>query len=262
MRLLCLISTALMVTGCEVGLTQLEYRPSGREQQALARAAGTFAGRVEHQESERIIEELDLSARKALLVFGASLAYEKNPQLQRGVEEALAGIFMGLGFLFFDLPDTADGLVRVGLERGSQTIALELEKEFGGSAQTLLGTTGGKGTLLEKLSARHTEPAGARLRALLDAGAHTGCRYQGRVVSFELGLLRFTGWNHADLSRTFVDWKRRARSLHLVEVGCADARAFVVLATEDDHPEPRVVFFRFLPAEAFEQAKGRLLRWL
>ena len=55
---------------------------------------------------------------------------------------------------------------------------------------------------------------------------------------------------------------QRARSLHLTELSCAEAQAIVLLASEDDHPEPRVVFFHFLPPEQFEKAKARLLRML
>lgn len=253
------------LAACEVGLKDLEYRPSGREQRALSQAAGSFANRIEREEHEAIAAELDLPARKALLVLGASLAYEKNAQVAAAVEQAFAGVILGAALMFGGDPEPGVSIMRDAIERSSRQLDEVLTRDFGASATKLLGTEGAGGTLLDRLAARHHETEAAtreRLVASLRETARTHCEYRGRLVSYDFSLLRFTTWQHADLSHTFVDWKKRARSLHLVELACAEQRAFVVLATEDDYPQPRVVFFRFLPPEAFDAAKQRLLDWL
>ena len=136
-------------------------------------------------------------------------------------------------------------MVDDSLTRASQAINAQLEKDFGVSGDRLLE---GKTDVLSDFAAQlkeTPEQSTIRLAGSLKAERLDACRLSGFVVSYDLRLLRFTSWAHADLSRTFVAWKKRARSLHVAEFVCDQRAGLLLLSIEDGHTEPRIVGWRF-----------------
>lgn len=242
----------LVLCGCTP--KNFQYEPRGDELAALTRVA---TGVVEGQLAA---DQLDVEGRKALLIFGASLAYEKRERIRAAVDQVNVSVVLALAFQVLGAwsVDQSDAMIGATLEEQSKAIDAQLQREFGVSARQFLG---GRGDLLTVLIARlneSREQSAERLVASLQNEALTSCRFTKWLVSYDVGLLRFTTWEHADLSKTFVAWKKRARSLHLGEVMCDGRSGLVLLSRDDAHPSPRVVAWRFSSPEQHERLVTRL----
>lgn len=215
------------------------YEPTGEDRDALlAVAARVAAGDLEPG-------QVDLEARKALLLFGASLAYEQRERVKAAVDEAGASLVMTLALQLLGGWDEAQGeaATAAALARASRTLEAQLEGEFGVSPQELLGGP----DVLTALASQAREPpeaGAARLLAKLREEPPGACHVTGLLASYDVRLLRWTRWAYADRSRTFTGWKRHARSLHLVELSCEARRGVVLLARDERHAGPRVVGWR------------------
>lgn len=144
------------------------------------------------------------------------------------------------------------------ITRASQAINAQLEQDFGLSGDRLLQ---GKGDLLSAFASQLKETPeqnATRLVGSLSSEVLSGCRLTGLLVSYDLRLLRFTSWEHADLSRTFVAWKKRARSLHVAELACDQRSGLLLLSIDDGHPEPRIIGWRFSQPDDHARLVARL----
>ncbi len=252
----------LLVLGLLTGCTHqdLQYRPAGDELAALTSAAERFAQNAERQELEEIAARLDIDGRKALLVFGASLAYEKRERIKGAVDQVNAAVVLAIMFEVLGAWDgvKANASIDDSITRASQAINAQLEKDFGITGDRLLD---GKTDVLSAFASQLKETRAQSARRLVGSlGTETlsGCRPIGLIVSYDLRWLRFTSWEHADLSRTFVAWKKRAHSLHVAELVCDQRSALLLLSTEDGHLEPRIVGWRFSPADEHARLTARL----
>jgi len=245
-----LLAVVLLAAGCTP--RDFLYQPRGDELDALTRVATGFA------EGALTADQLDVDGRKALLIFGASLAYEKRERVRAAVDQVNVRVVLALAFQVLGAwsVDQSDAMIASTIEEQSKALDAELSREFGVSAQQMLG---GKGDVLSALVTQlkeSREESAARLLASLKPEA--SCRFTRWLVSYDVGLLRFTTWEHADRSKTFAAWKKRARSLHLGEVVC-DGKSGVALFSRDDvHPSPRVVAWRFSSPDQHERLIGRL----
>lgn len=247
-----LLAVVLLAAGCTP--RDFLYQPRGDELDALTRVATGFA------EGALTADQLDVDGRKALLIFGASLAYEKRERVRAAVDQVNVRVVLSLAFQVLGAwsVDQSDAMIGSTLEEQSQALDAELSREFGVSAQQLLG---GKGDVLSALVTQlkeSREEAAARLVTSLKGDLPPACRLTKWLVSYDVGLLRFTTWEHADRSKTFAAWKKRARSLHLAEVVCEGKSGVVLLSRDDEHPSPRVVAWRFSSADQHERLVGRL----
>jgi hypothetical protein len=229
-----------------------QYTPRGDELAGLTTSARAFADDAQHQRLEPIAARLDVEGRKALLVFGASLAYEKRERIKSALDQVNCAVVLAIVFEVLGAwsADQADASVGDAVERASRVIKDQLEKDFGVS-----------GGVVESFTAQLTEKreeTAARLVASLAGEELTGCQFTRLLVSYDLRLLRFTSWDHADLSRTFVAWKKRARSVHVAELVCEQKRGLLLLSSDDEHPAPRPVAWRFSSQEEHARIIGRL----
>jgi hypothetical protein len=248
------VRRALLVVLVLAGCTPKDfvYEPRGEQLTALTQVATEFA------EGRLTADLLDVEGRKALLIFGASLAYEKRERLRAAVDQVNVRIVLALAFQVLGAwsVDQSDAMIDSTLEAQSKAIDAELDREFGVSAGQLLG---GKGDALSALVTQlkeSREESAARLLASLKPEA--SCRFTKWLVSYDVGLLRFTTWEHADRSKTFAAWKKQARSLHLAEVVCDGKSGVALFSRDDEHPSPRVVAWRFSPPDQHERLIGRL----
>ncbi len=247
-----------LLTGCTH--RDLQYRPAGAELASLINEAERFAQNADRQELETIAARLDVDGRKALLIFGASLAYEKRERIKAAVDQVNAAVVLAIMFEVLGAWDgvQANALIDDSVTRASQAINAQLEKDFGVSGDRLLES---KTDLLSAFAAQLEEtPAQSAIRLVgsLKDERLSACRLSGFVVSYDLRLLRFTSWAHADLSRTFVAWKKRARSLHVAELVCDQRAGLLLLSIEDGHTEPRVVGWRFSLPDDHARLTARL----
>lgn len=250
--------TIALLTGCTH--RDLQYRPEGAELSALRGAAERFVEHAQRQELEVIAGRLDVDGRKALLVFGASLAYEKREKIKAAVDQVNAAVVLAIVFEVLGAWNgaQADASVDDSVQRASRAISAQLEKDFGLSGERLLE---GKADVLSTLTAQlkeTREQSALRMVGSLSSTVLSGCHFSGLVVSYDLRLLRFTSWEHADLSRTFVAWKKRARSLHLAELVCDGQSGLLLLSIDDEYPEPRPVGWRFSPSDEHARLRERL----
>ncbi|MDP2272732.1 MAG: hypothetical protein Q8N23_09095 [Archangium sp.] len=252
----------LLVLGLLTGCThrELQYRPTGAELASLTSAAEGFAQNAERLELEEIAARLDVDGRKALLVFGASLAYEKRERIKAAVDQVNAAVVLAIMFEVLGAWDgvQANASIDDSVTRASQAINAQLEKDFGLSGDRLLE---GKPDVLSAFASQLKETRAQSARRLvgsLSSQTLSGCHSVGLIVSYDLRLLRFTSWEHADLSRTFAAWKKRARSLHLAELVCDQRAGLLLLSTEDGHPGPRIVGWRFSTADEHARLTSRL----
>lgn len=243
----------LLVVGAACAPKDFQYEARGDEQRRLAVVATRFAsGDVDAR-------LLDLDGRKALLIFGASLAYEQRERVRAAVNEAGASVVVALALQVLGgwTQAQSEGAAGAALARASRDVEAQLEREFGVSAKRLLGGE----DVLATLAAQVREPPGAaaeRLLTRLRGELPRGCAFARVVVSYDVRFLRWTAWEHADRSQTFTAWKRRARSLHLAEVACDGEAGVVLLSVDEHHEAPRVVGWRFSNLEQHERLLARL----
>lgn len=241
------------VLGASCSPKDFRYSPAGAEREAVLAVTERFArGDVEPA-------LLDLEARKALLVFGASLAYEKSARVKAAVDEASASVVVALALQVLGgwNAERSEAAQAEALQRASKTLELQVQQEFGFSPEAVLGEK----NILDGLAAQLRETrgsAGARLLEKLVAERPPGCEQVTPLVSYDVGLLRLTSWEHADWSRTFMHWKKHAKSLHLLEVNCGAQAGLVLLAIDDAHRTPRLVGWRFSSVESHAKLVARL----
>jgi hypothetical protein len=253
------LAVLLLLTGCSH--RTLQYLPTGEERGEVERASEAFVRRVERRDSAGIVADVDFDARKALVVFAASLAFEKRARIRAAVSEVEAMVVLAIAFTLLgdDFERWEPGIDEAG-RRASGVMSEVLEREWGITADQLESSRDGQ-SALEGLVTQLRSPKeaqAARAAASLDGLHLTDCRVIGPFVSYRLGLLRHTRWAHADTSRTFVAWKARVQRLHLVELGCTEQRGFVLLSTEDGRPAPRVVLWRFFSPAQHAQVSTKL----
>ena len=245
-----LLLALAMLSGCTH--RDLQYVAKGDELVALSSAARSFAADAQEKRLEPIAASLDVEGRKAILIFGASLGYEKRERIKAAIDQVNASLVLSIVFEVLGAwnGEQADALVGDAVARASLAINDQLERDFGVS-----------GDVVESFTAQLTEKreqTAARLASGLSTESLTGCRFNRLLVSYDLRLLRFTSWEHADRSRTFVAWKKRARSVHLAEVVCDQKAGLLLLSIDDQHPAPRPVAWRFSSPEAHDRLTSRL----
>lgn len=245
--------TAMVVACTACSPRDLRYEARGEERRALLDTATRVAdGDVDPS-------LLDLGARKALIVFGASLAYEKRERIRAAVDEAGASVVVALALrLLGGWSDAqSEASIADSLERASGVLEAQLEREFGASVKQVLGGPDALTAVATQLSAppaRTTE----RLLEALRSDVPRACRATTVLASYDVRLLRWSKWEHADRSRSFAAWKQRARSLHLVELACEGRSGVALLGRDDQHDGPRVVGWRFSSPEQHARLVDRL----
>jgi hypothetical protein len=200
---------------------------------------------------------VDPEGRKALLVFAASLAFEKSEKLQGYVELATLAVTFVIAVAVLGKSCAVDLTDSESFHRGArwllERIEAEVAKELGG-----FGLGAGPGGLDQALKDLRNPmgPAQVADRFLAAKGTVTGCRMDGPPWAFRAWLLKHESWKYAERSKTFSAWKERIDKVFVPHLACDGQDALLVLTSYG--AGLMLADWRFFPSSEWPALQKRL----
>ncbi|MCC6874389.1 MAG: hypothetical protein IT378_08820 [Sandaracinaceae bacterium] len=236
---------ALSVAGCSH--TWFQFHVSAAEASAIDQNKNALAATAASRDLNALAQVVDLDGRRGAEILVAGMTVEST---SADVQHArlTRALYFGI------MGDGEDPLSALDMDLGSmaarvaQRVAVNQAQQMGfGAIASFIGAVG------DDDGTRLTE-----MQMSLTRGQVATCQGLDPIISYNAGILGHIHSQMAESDPTYLAWRARVQSIHLVHYVCGSQHAVFLLSRNAGEPGVRALGWHFMRPDQWERLRPRL----